>query len=217
MNIYQLVNKFNLEEPQSTLEIYIGKNLNKQLFNTNNKIFFDILYSYLIKNNWILSHQMIQKTIQAKNIYLQSNLTSELTNYLDFEIPFSQEVIVYKKMKELNKKFRGTYYDIFCNYYVKTEVDHSEFQKNVDSIFNEIVEETTIFSKKSTPFNIYFTIEKNTDSSSNQIQNMYTVKLVFTEKIQSDEQLDEFMEILDLAMTKYKKTNKTITSIFTPI
>ena len=212
MNINQVINRFPLDKVDTVLEIFIGKNLNRQMFNINNKIFFDIVYSYLIKNGWNIQNQYIMKSIQSKNIILENVLQNELSNLFNFEIPFTSNSTLYRKNNVSIKKYKGTYYDILCNYYEKQNLDTQEFQKNIDSIYNETIEEITIFHKKSTPFSIQLNLEKISES-----MNTYSVKVIFTDSISNEESILELFEIIDLAMSKYKKTDKTITSIFEPL
>ncbi len=212
MEISQIIQKFTLEKPNSILEIYIGKNLNRQMFNINNKIFFDVFYNYLIKNGWNIQDQFIMKSIHSKNTTLESILNREISNLFDFELPFSSNSNYYCKIDSVLKKFKGTYYDLLCNYYVKQPLQSIDFQKNVDSIYNETIEEISILHKKSTPFTIHLIVEKNSPSLFS-----YSVKIVTKDSISDTEPLNELFEIIDLAMAKYKKTDKTIASIFTPL
>ncbi len=209
MNIYKVINHFPLDKEDSYLEIFIGKNLNRQLFNINNKIFFDILYSYLIKNGWNLNSQYIIKTIQSKNINLECILNNDVSNILDFDIPFTHNNTIYQKLNNSIQKYKGTYYDILCNYYTKKAIDLEVFQEQMDNAYNETIEEVNTFQRKSTPFTIHMNIEKMPVA-----QSAYTVKIIITNTITDETPLDELFEIIDLAMAKYKKTDKTISSIF---
>ena len=209
MNITTLINKFPLDKMDSVLEVFIGKNLNRQLFSINNKIFFDTFYSYLIKNGWSLENQYILKSIYAKEFVLESKINNEISNILDFEIPFSQSNNLYQKKNGLIKKFKGTYYDILCSFYEKEPLDVKSFQQNVDSIYNETIEEINVFTKKSTSCTIQLNIEKISSD-----QNNYSVKIIFNNPISNKESIDELFEIIDYAMAKYKKTDRTIASVF---
>lgn len=209
MYINQIINRFSLEADFSTLEIFIGKNINKQMFNINNKIFFDVIYTWLIKNGWFIQNQYILKSVQSKDVVLESIINNDISDLLDFEIPFTSQSKLYKKNNDTIKKYKGTYYDILCNHYTKQYIELDDFQQHIDSIYNETIEEVTIFHTKSIPV----TIQLNLERISSQL-NAYTVKVIITDTINNEEPLLELFDIIDMAMAKYKKTDRTIASIF---
>lgn len=208
MNIHQIVNKFSLA-PDNVLDIFIGKNVNTNIFNINNKIFFDVFYTYLIKNGWIIQNQYIQKTIQTKNIILECTLLNEISNILEFDVPFTSQSNLYRTTNTLIKKYKGTYYDIVCNHYSKQTINIDEFQKNIDSIYNERIEEITVFNKATNPFTINLNVEKISS-----LENAYITKIVFDNTVTNEDSINDLFEIIDLAMAKYKKTDKTFSSVF---
>jgi hypothetical protein len=207
MEIYKVIQHFHLDKEASQLEIYIGKNLNRQMFTLNNKIFFDVLLGYIQKNGWYVEKQGVVKSFSGNNV-LQSTIQNKPSTLLEFSVPFTNTITTYKKTNNVIKKYRGTYYDIICSYYQKQIVDD---ELHMDSIYNEIIQEETIFSKKATPFTIHFNVEKGKDT------NYYLVKVVFTEPLNNEEVPEELFELVDMAMAKYKKTDKTISSVFEPI
>jgi hypothetical protein len=215
MNLADIFKKTSFRE-NHILEMYIGRNLSKSSFSINNKIFFDVFFSYLQKNDWVSKAQYISKKFYLEDFILESTLKKstevdkEKETYLGLSIPFEFNQIIYKKCNEILKKFKGTYYDIFTTYYQNQTIPLDNI--NFNKVYNEIIEETTVLFKKDSLFDIYFIIEKANNAEKTNIS--YFVKLVFNTNPNLDI-LNEVIDIMDLAMAKYKKTDKTITSVFT--
>jgi hypothetical protein len=209
MNLSDIFKKTSFRE-NNILEMYIGRNLGKSSFSINNKIFFDVFFSYLQKNDWVSTSQYISKKFYLEDFILESIFKKDsYVNHFGFSIPFNFSQSVYKKQNEILKKFKGTYYDIFTTYYERNEIPLETI--NFEKVYNETIEETTIISKKDSLFDIHFIIEKAGNTDKTNVS--YFVKLVFNTSPNLD-LLNELIEIMDLAMAKYKKTDKTITSVF---
>lgn len=217
MNFSEIIKK-TLEDKtdESVLEVFIGKNFNRSCFSVNNKIFFDIFHSYLPKNSWTIKKQYISKKFYIEDFILETILTKENSNYLGLAIPFKHTKFLYKKDLETIHKFKGTYYDLFYSYYNKKKLD---FSSSIDftETYNETVEETTIFQKAGAMFELHLIVE-NLDVPKESLkepskEKSYIVKLVFN-GIPNYDILDDLVDIIDLAMSKYKKTDKTTNSLF---
>jgi hypothetical protein len=212
MNLSDIFKKTSFRE-NNILEMYIGRNLGKSSFSINNKIFFDVFFSYLQKNDWVSTSQYISKKFYLEDFILESIFKKDsYVNHFGLSIPFNFSQSVYKKQNEILKKFKGTYYDILTTYYERNEIPLDTI--NFEKVYNETIEETTVISKKDSLFDIHFIIEKAGNTDKTNVS--YFVKLVFNTSPNLD-LLNELIEIMDLAMAKYKKTDKTITSVFTVI
>lgn len=230
MNFSEIVRK-TLEDKtdESILEVFIGKNFNRSCFSVNNKIFFDIFHSYLPKNSWNIKKQYISKKFYINDFVLETILTKEESNYLGLAIPFKHTKFLFRKDLETIRKFKGTYYDLFYSYYNKKKLD---FSSTIDftETYNETIEETTIFHKAGALFELHLIVESLGSSSEKESstgipsskekshgdskgEKSYIVKLVFN-NIPNYDILDDLVDIIDLAMSKYKKTDKTMNSIF---
>ncbi len=207
MEIIDLVQRFTIDS-QHILEIYIGKNLNRNLFTVNNKIFFDILLQYIQKNGWYTVSQSVIKTYSTPSMVLESKVENKPSSYLDYSIPTTTTYSAYKKDQSNTKKYKGTYYDLLCSNYHKNPILVQEFQQDMDQVYNETVQEVTIFEKKNTSCSIHFVVEKENNNQ------FYSIKVVFDRSIENLDHIIELFEIIDLAMSRYKKTDKTISSRF---
>jgi hypothetical protein len=209
MEIKKVLKQFNLDNDSAHLEVFIGKNLNRQLFAINNKIFFDVLLGYLQKNGWFVQHQSLTKSSFFPDGIIESSLQNKPSSLLNLSVPFTSTNKVYNTKGPQVKKYKGTYYDVMCCYCQREPVEEPAVE--TDRVYTEITQEVTVFSKKSFPFTIHFNVEKADGTA------FYSVKVVFTEPVENDDQLNELFEIIDMAMAKYKKTDRTVDSRFEPI
>jgi hypothetical protein len=81
----------------------------------------------------------------------------------------------------------------------------------LNKIYNELTEEIAIFRKANSSLEIIFSVNKEKEPI------LFSVRLVATtlNELEKEEFLEVF-ELFELAMSKYKKTDKTISSVFQP-
>lgn len=210
MDILSVIKSFPCSTYNYKLLLTIGKSISRQCFAINNKIFFDILKTYLQKNSWFISKQFLSKCFYYCDNYLESIVEHKPSILLDLDIPITQTVHLYQKKNEMIKRFKGTYFDLFCHGYISEQIEQTEqFSENCDQIYNEVIEEVTVFKKANSSLEIIFSVNKEKEP------NIFSVKLSCStmNEAEQEEFLDVF-EIIELAMCKYKKTDKTVSSIF---
>jgi hypothetical protein len=204
MDISKVVQSFH-----GKVTITIGKSISRQCFSISNKIFFDILKTYLSKNGWFVSKQYLCKQYYYKNNCLETIIEKGSSTVLGLEVPIKQTVSLYEKKDEVIKKFRGTYFDIFCQHYNRVEMDTPEELSR--DVYNEVTSEVSIFKKSGTNIEIIMSVCKEDPP-------VFTVQLVLDGYNDLDKEAMEFVtEIIELAMCKYKKTDRTVASNFTPL
>jgi hypothetical protein len=212
MDILSIIESFPKLENDYKLTLTIGKSISRQCFTINNKIFFDVLKTYLQKNGWFISKQYLSKQYFYRDHYLESITEKKKSIILDLDIPVTQTSFLYEKKNETIKKLKGTYFDIFCHGYNVEEVETSKFSEHCDEIYNELAEEVTLFKKGNSDNQIIFSTNKEKDPI------IYSVKLSISSMNELEkEEFIEVFEIIELAMCKYKKTDKTISSSFQQI
>ena len=229
MDILRVIESFpNLSADSSDkLTIIIGKSISRQCFSINNKIFFDVLKNYLHKNSWFVSKQYLSKKYYYGDKYLESTTEKNKSIVLGLDIPITQKATLYEKKEETIKKYRGTYFDIFCHGYMVNPITETEFSENIDHIYNEVAEEITIFKKGNSNIELIFSVSLaeqprlGVSLAEQPLENkereptIYSVQLSVSNmnELEKEEFLEVF-EIIELAMCKYKKTDKTISSVF---
>jgi hypothetical protein len=206
MDISSVIKSFSGKEP---LTITIGKCISRQCFSINNKIFFDVLKTYLNKNGWFVSKQYLSKRFYYNNKYLETTIIEKPSVLIGLDVPVTQKAVLYEKSGEVIKRFRGTYFDIFCHQYSKSEVDNSEFNENSNRVFSEVREEISVFKKAGCALDIVFSVNKEKEPI------IFSVRLEISNVDETElEQINLVFEIIELAMCKYKKTEKTVNSVF---
>jgi hypothetical protein len=222
MDILRVIETFPCLTHDYRLTLTIGKSISRQCFTINNKIFFDVLKTYLQKNSWFISKQYISKQYFYGDHFLESITEQKKSNLIDLDIPVTQNAILYEKKNETIKKLKGTYFDLFCHGYNIEVVETSEFSENCEKIYNEVAEEVTVFKKGNSDIQIIFSVSLGEQpplrvSLDNKEKDslIYSVKLCISNMNElAKEELLEVFEIIELAMCKYKKTDKTISSVF---
>jgi hypothetical protein len=202
MDISKVVQSFH-----GKLTITIGKSISRQCFSISNKIFFDILKTYLSKNGWFVSKQYLCKQYYYENKYLETIIEKGSSTILGLDVPVKQTISLYEKKDENIKKFRGTYFDIFCQHYNRVELETPEELSR--DVYNEVTSEVSIFKKSGTNIEIIMSVGKEDDPP------VFSVQLVVDGL--DKEPMEFVMEIIELAMCKYKKTDRTVASNFTPL
>ena len=212
MDILRVIETFPCLANDYKLTLTIGKSISRQCFTINNKIFFDVLKTYLQKNGWFISKQYLSKQYFYGDHYLESITEQKKSILLDLDIPVTQTAFLYEKKNETIKKLKGTYFDLFCHGYNVEAIETSEFSENCEKIYNEVTEEVTMFKKGNSENKIIFSVNKEKEPI------IYSVKLIISSmnELEKEEFLEVF-EIIELAMCKYKKTDKTISSNFQQI
>ena len=210
MNIQTLVNSYQNISADNKLRITIGKSISNRSFNINNKIFLDILKGYLNKNGWYVSKQYLSKRYHYENKYLESIMLAKGSILLGLEVPVEHLVTLYEVESDNFKQYRGTYFDIFCQQTSLKKLDGvEEFSEKSASVYNEVCEEVSIFKNRECSTEIVFNVNKTKEpyifSVMFNISNMNSLE---TESINS------VFEIVELAMCKYKKTDKKQASVF---
>jgi hypothetical protein len=211
MDITSLVSSFKNISADNKLRITIGKSISNRSFNTNNKIFQDILKGYLNKNGWYLSKQYLSKRYYYEDKYLESTMTAKGSILLGLEVPVDQRLSLYKVESENFKQYRGTYFDIFCQQSLLKHLDSvEEFSEKSESVYNEVCEEVSIFKNRDCNTEIVFNVNKTREPIIFSVMfNISSMDSLETENLVS------VFEIVELAMCKYKKTDKKQASVFT--
>jgi hypothetical protein len=235
MDILSVIELFPCLANDYKLTLTIGKSISRQCFTINNKIFFDVLKTYLQKNGWFISKQYLSKQYFYEEHYLESITEQKKSNLLDLDIPVTQTAILYQKKNETIKKLKGTYFDIFCHgYNAEAAIETSEFSEKCEKIYNEITEEVTVFKKGNSNIQIIFSVSLGNEQPPLKVSlgneqpclgvnkekesMVYSVKLSISSMNELDkEEFLEVFEIIELAMCKYKKTDKTVSSSFQQI
>jgi hypothetical protein len=210
MDITALISSFQNISADNKLRITIGKSISNRSFNINNKIFQDILKGYLNKNGWFLSKQYLSKRYYYEDKYLESTMQAKGSILLGLEIPVDHKVTLYEVESENFKQYRGTYFDIFCQQSLLKPLDGvEEFIEKVDSVYSEVCEEVSIFKNRDCSTEIVFNVNKTREpiifSVMFSISNMDSLEA---------ESINSVFEIVELAMCKYKKTDKKQASVF---
>ena len=208
MDITQVIQSFRNLSNSNRLTITIGKSISRQCFSISNKIFFDIFKTYLSKNGWFISKQSLSKRFYYKNKYLDSSIQKGSSTVLGLDVPVKQTVSLYEKSNEVVKKYRGTYFDIFCQQSNEVELENvEEFSENCEDIYNEVTSEISVFKKSGTNIEAVLSVGKEDPAP------VFTVQLLIDSM--DKEAIESIMELIELAMSKYKKTERTISSNFT--
>ena len=190
------------------LTITIGKSISRQCFSISNKIFFDIFKTYLSKNGWYISKQTLSKRFYYNNKYLDTTIGHGSSTVLGLDVPLKQTVTLIEKSGEVVKKYRGTYFDIFCQQYQEVELENvEEFSESCEHIYNEVTSEISVFKKSGTNIEVILSVCKEGTSP------VFIVQLCLESL--DKEGMESIMELIELAMSKYKKTERTVSSIFT--
>ncbi|MSW21270.1 MAG: hypothetical protein F2873_10270 [Actinobacteria bacterium] len=210
MDILRVFESFSNPSADHKLVVTIGKSISRHCFSINNKIFFDILKTYLQKNGWYLNTQRLSKKYYHRNRFLESITVKEPSVVADFDVPVTQTATLYEIEQDQTKKFRGTYFDIFCQQ-TSTKVieDMTEFTGHSHLVFSEIQEEVSVFKKTNSSLDVIFSVNKEKEPY------VFSVRIeIFSMNELEKEEFLELFEIVELAMSKYKKTDKTISSAF---
>jgi hypothetical protein len=210
MDISQVIQGFRNLSNSNKLTITIGKSISRQCFSISNKIFFDIFKTYLSKNGWFISKQSLSKRFYYKNKYLDSSIQKGSSTVLGLDVPVKQTISLYEKSNEVVKKYRGTYFDIFCQQSNEVELENvDEFSESCEDIYNEVTSEISVFKKSGTNIEVILSVGKEEPAP------VFTVQLLIDSL--DKEAIESIMELIELAMSKYKKTERTISSNFTQI
>jgi hypothetical protein len=210
MNISQVIQGFRNLSNSNKLTITIGKSISRQCFSISNNIFFDIFKTYLSKNGWFINKQALNKRFYYNNKYLDTSIQHGSSTVLGLDIPVKQTVVLYEKSNEVVKKYRGTYFDIFCQQFKEVELERVEdFSESCEDIYNEVTSEISTFKKSGTNIEVILSVGKEDPSP------VFTVQLLI-DSLDKDG-IESIMELIELAMSKYKKTERTVSSSFTQI
>jgi hypothetical protein len=210
MDISQVIQGFRNLSNSNKLTITIGKSISRQCFSISNKIFFDIFKTYLSKNGWFISKQSLSKRFYYKNKYLDSSIQKGSSTVLGLDVPVKQTLALYEKSNEVVKKYRGTYFDIFCQQSNEVELENvEEFSESCEDIYNEVTSEISVFKRSGTNIEVILSVGKEEPAP------VFTVQLLIDSL--DKEAIESIMELIELAMSKYKKTERTISSNFTQI
>jgi hypothetical protein len=210
MDIIALVNSFQNISADNKLCITIGKSISNRAFNINNKIFFDILKTYLNKNGWFLSKQYLSKRYYYEDKYLESTMEAKGSILLGLEVPVDHKLVLYGVESEGFKQYRGTYFDIFCQQSLLKRLDNiEEFSEKMDSVYSEVCEEVSIFKNRNSSTEIVFNVNKTRDPIIFSVM----FKISSMDSLE-EENIESVFEIVELAMCKYKKTDKKQASVF---
>ena len=210
MDIISVIQSFSHLSPDNKLVITIGKSISRQCFSINNKIFFDILKTYLQKNGWFVGVQYLSKRYYFEDKYLESITENKKCNVLNLEVPITQNASLYGVEYETVVKYKGTYFDIFCQQSKTSLIENTdEFSENITKIYSEVQEEISVFKKGNSGLEIIFSVNKEKEPTIFSIR----MNVSSMNELEQEEFLEVF-ELIELAMCKYKKTDKGISSVF---
>jgi hypothetical protein len=191
MDISQVIQGFRNLSNSNKLTITIGKSISRQCFSISNKIFFDIFKTYLSKNGWFISKQSLSKRFYYKNKYLDSSIQKGSSTVLGLDVPVKQTISLYEKSNEVELE------------------NVEEFSESCEDIYNEVTSEISVFKKSGTNIEVILSVGKEEPAP------VFTVQLLIDSL--DKEAIESIMELIELAMSKYKKTERTISSNFTQI
>ncbi len=110
---------------------------------------------------------------------------------MGLDVPVKQTISLYEKSNEVELE------------------NVEEFSESCEDIYNEVTSEISVFKKSGTNIEVILSVGKEEPA------------LVFTVQLLIDsldkEAIESIMELIELAMSKYKKTERTISSNFTQI
>jgi hypothetical protein len=230
MNIQQVISE-NLDISRTTstilnsnrvLYVYIGKVLNRQCFLVNNKLFMDTLYTYLLQNGWYMRSSHVQKEFRwTPQRSLVRILDKKKTTYLGMEVPVGILQYGLERNNERIVRYTGTYFDVMCISYEPTIIhpeEHpefaEEFQANVGNIFSQCEEEIHMFSHVNNKLTVLLTIERGEKDDENSFITRIEIQ---QQAAENAPEVEKLFEVIELAMCKYKKTDRGINSEFTKV
>jgi len=210
MDILRIIESFPNPSADHKLVLTIGKSISRQCFSLNNKIFFDILKTYVQKNGWYVNTQLLSKKYYHRNRYLESITERQSSVVAGLEVPVTQTATLYEIEQDVHKKLRGTYFDLFCQQTKANVIENTtEFTEQAHYIYSEIQEEISICKKANSTLDLIFSVNKEKDPTIFSVR----IEISSMNELEKEEFLELF-EIIELAMCKYKKTDKTISSMF---
>ena len=209
MDILDVVQPFaQYVSPDSEITMTIGKFFGKT-FNPNNKIFFDFLKTYLNKNGWFIAQQFMSKKIYYHGTpHMRKCILAPTPSVvLGLDLPVTHTTVCYTTLQEHQYIYKGTYFDMHCHqaHVVPSAAEVAAEMDAAAAALEDTPEEISIMSKHLCGIKVVFAVGQS-----------YTVQVRLASLTELDkEELKALFTIIELAMCKYKKTERTFHSVFT--
>lgn len=202
---------------ERVLYVYIGKILNRQCFTVNNKLFMDILYSTLLQNGWYMRSRHVQKEFRwSRERSLIRKMNDITSTYVGLEIPVEFQDHGLIREEERIVRYSGTYFDILCVSYIPNMIsikEHpeflEEFQQNVSNLFCQCIEEVNVFAHKNNKLSVLLNIERGDMTDDRAFISKIEIRSTAAE---NEQEVEKLFDLIELAMCKYKKTDRGISS-----
>ena len=226
---------------EGIVQIYIGKNLNPKCFLLNNKIFFDILLSYFPKNGWTLQNQYLESRTQwSASRSIVSRVERKESEVMGFISPVTQMTHFEERSDIGIHKYIGSYMDITLHKYRpnivpyrlteisdKTEKELEwiqDYNSNIDRMFSTLVEEVSVYTKPTCPVKVFMNVVRGGEQRGEHtdkekvMDTSYSVSLYVDRSLVGyNEEVDNLVEVIEMAMSRYKKTDRGGFQIFKQI
>jgi hypothetical protein len=192
--------------PESVLTITIGKYVGKT-FHPNNKIFFDFLKTYLNKNGWFIAEQYLSKKAYYHGTphVRKCTLAATPSVVLGLDVPVTHTTDYLTTLQEHQYIYTGTYFDIHCH---QAHVQAIEENLNFCVGSEDPPEEISIMRKHLCGLEVVFAVSHSQPP-------IYSVQVRLASLTELDkEALKALFTVIELAMCKYKKIDKTFSSVF---
>lgn len=201
--------------PDNRVTITIGKHIQAgKKFHSSNKLFFDFLKEFLNKNGWFIKEQNISKHLHYRHTsqYLKCTLSATPSVVLGLDVPVTLTTTLYTKSHEHSYIFHGLYFDILCEQCHHQVMETPATPQSLPDGPLECVvqEETTVLNKHLCSIDVVLIVNKAHDPPLYEVQ----VEMSSCHSELENEELRALFDIIDLAMCKYKKIDRTFPSIF---
>ena len=214
MDILDVVKPFAQHvSPDCLIHMTIGKFVGKT-FNPNNKIFFDFLKTYLNKNGWFIAKQYMLKKIYYHGTPHMRKCIVEPTPsvVIGLDLPVTHTTVCYTTLQEHQYIYKGTYFDMHCHQAHTVEAAPATLGALALAPETEEVgpsEEISVMNKHLCAISVIFAVSHSQPPC-------YSVQVRLASVSELDkEELKALFTIIELAMCKYKKTERTFGSVFT--
>lgn len=215
MDIVTVVQSFvPAPDNDNIITLTIGRFLGKT-FNPNNKIFFDFLKTYLNKNGWFIAEQYLSKKAYYYGTphMRKCILAATPSVVLGLDVPVTHTTDCFTTLQEQQYIYTGTYFDIHCHqaHIVPTEAGTAaQMEEGAARLVEDAPEEISLMHKHLCALEVVFAVSHNSPVP------LYSVQVRLASFTELDkEELKALFTVIELAMCKYKKTDKTFSSVFT--
>lgn len=192
------------------ITITIGKYSSAADFYPNNKLFFDFLKVFLNKNGWFIAQQYLRKTLLygGTPYMLHSTVETKPSVVLGLDMPVTHTHNLVNTHADQTYIYKGTYFDIKCQQCQLVPAAMSPAIM-LTTPTKEMHEEVSILCKHLSALKVFFVVEQQSQKP------IYGVKVQLSSLTEADkEELRALFDIIEMAMCKYKKIEKTFSSKF---